>query len=275
MKSIAVLLTCHNRIDKTLACLYSFYNAIHPYNFSFEIFLVDDGSTDETSQAIKEKFPQINIIQGSGNLYWNRGMHLAWKTAISVKEYNYYLWINDDVIIDTNGLINLINDSKENPDSIICGVMQSALEKDRITYGGKNIEGKLIEPTGKPLPCKYINGNMVLIPNSIVKNIGILDPLYPHAIGDYEYGLRAIKYGNQCFISSYFTGFCENNSSLPKWCLSNVKFLDRLESLYSPLGNSHPYYFFIYEYKYHGLLVALKHYITIHLRVLYPTLWKI
>ena len=272
---IAVLLTCHNRKEKTVTCLDSLFNADLHSNYSLEVFLVDDGSTDETSQAIKEKFPQINIIEGNGNLYWNRGMHLAWKTAISVKEYEYYLWLNDDVTIDNKGLTTIINNAKEMPNSIICGVMQSALEKDIITYGGKNIEGKLIEPTGKPLPCKYINGNMVLIPNSIVKNIGILDPFYPHAIGDYEYGLRAIKAGYQCFISSYFTGLCENNPSLPKWCLSNVNFKDRLESLYSPLGNSHPYYFFIYEYKYHGLLVALKHHITIHLRVLYPTLWKI
>ena len=275
MKSIAVLLTCHNRRDKTLACLYSFYNAIHPDNFSFEIFLVDDGSTDETSQAIKEKFPQINIIQGSGNLYWNRGMHLAWLTAINTNDYDFYLWLNDDVIIDTNGLINLINDSKENPGSIICGVMQSNINKGTVTYGGKTLKGLKIAPSGITQNCQYINGNMVLVPKKIVDDIGILDPIYPHAIGDYEYGLRAIKAGYQCFISSYFTGFCENNPTLPKWCLTDVKFRDRLESLYSPLGNSHPYFFFIYEYKYHGLFVALKHYITIHLRVLYPKLWKI
>ena len=50
---------------------------------------------------------------------------------------------------------------------------------------------------------------MVLIPNQIVNKIGILDPFYPHAIGDYEYGLRAIKAGYQCYISSDFTGLCE------------------------------------------------------------------
>lgn len=273
--NIAVLLTCHNRKKITIACLDFLFKAELPEGYALEVFLVDDGSTDGTTEAVGSNFPNVNTIAGSGYLFWNRGMHLAWKKALDYKEFDYYIWLNDDVIINTTGLTTIINDAKEMPNSIICGVMQSALEKDRITYGGKNIEGKLIEPTGKPLPCKYINGNMVLIPNSIVKNIGILDPFYPHAIGDYEYGLRAIKAGYQCFISSYFIGLCENNPSLPKWCLSNVKFKDRLRSLYSPLGNSHPYYFFIYEYKYHGLLVALKHNITIHLRVLYPKLWKI
>jgi len=271
---IAVLLTCHNRKEKTITCLDSLFNADLPYGYSLKVFLVDDGSRDHTSQAINEKFAQIYIIEGNGNLYWNRGMHLAWKTAQSVREYDYYLWLNDDVIIDIKGLTTLINNEKEMPDSIISGVMQSVLEKGKITYGGKNIKGKLIEPTGRPLSCNYINGNMVLIPNSIVKNIGILDPFYPHAIGDYEYGLRAIRAGYKCFISSQFTGWCENNASLPKWCLSDVKFIDRLKSLYSPLGNSHPYFFFIYDFKYHGLFIALKHYISIHLRVLCPKLWK-
>jgi GT2 family glycosyltransferase len=164
---IAVLLTCHNRKKKTITCLDSLFNADLPFNYSLKVFLVDDGSIDGTSQAIKDRFSEVNIIQGNGALYWNRGMHLAWETAYGVKEYDYYLWLNDDVIIDNNGLTTIINDAKEKPDSVICGVMQSAVKKDTITYGGKNTEGKLLEPTGEPHLCQYINGNMVLIPNSI------------------------------------------------------------------------------------------------------------
>lgn len=271
--NIAVLITCYNRKVNTIACLKSLFEAELPEKYSLKVFLVDDGSSDGTSNAVLVEFPDINIIYGSGSLYWNRGMHLAWKTARRVKDYDYYLWLNDDVIINDKGLFTILTNAREKPASIICGATQSAKELDIITYGGKNDRGELIKPIGKPTPCKFINGNMVLIPREIVKSIGILDPFYPHAIGDYEYGLRAIKAGYQCYVSSDFTGFCENNPTLPKWCLSNVKLLERLKSLYSPLGNSHPYYFFIYECKYSGLLTAMKHFLTIHLRVLCPKLW--
>ena len=47
-KTIAVLLTCHNRKVKTISCLKSLYEATLPKGFSLEIFLVDDGSVDGT-----------------------------------------------------------------------------------------------------------------------------------------------------------------------------------------------------------------------------------
>ena len=59
-------------------------------NVTLKVFLVDDGSTDGTSQAIKEKFPQVNII--NGNLYWSRGMHIAWEKAI-IDDLNYDFYL--------------------------------------------------------------------------------------------------------------------------------------------------------------------------------------
>jgi GT2 family glycosyltransferase len=73
--TIAVLLTCHNRKEKTLSCLTALFNCIVPDGYGFNVFLVDDACTDGTAEAIKEKFPQVNIIQETGNLCWNREMH--------------------------------------------------------------------------------------------------------------------------------------------------------------------------------------------------------
>lgn len=80
--NIAVLLTCHNRREKTLSCLQSLFGATMPEGYKTEVFLVDDGSTDGTGEAVEKCFPQVTVIQGDGNLYWNKGMNLAWKNAV-------------------------------------------------------------------------------------------------------------------------------------------------------------------------------------------------
>ena len=86
-KTIAVLLTCHNRKDKTLLCLKALYDQEGlNSDYLIEVFLVDDASTDGTAAAIKDKFPLVNIIQGNGYLFWNQGMRLAWKTATKTKD---------------------------------------------------------------------------------------------------------------------------------------------------------------------------------------------
>ena len=64
---IAVLITCHNRREKTIACLQFLYNCDLPENHELEVFLVDDGSIDGTGEAVKNNFQQVNVIEGNGN----------------------------------------------------------------------------------------------------------------------------------------------------------------------------------------------------------------
>jgi GT2 family glycosyltransferase len=104
---------------------------------------------------------------------------------------------------------------------------------------------------------------------------GIIDPIYPHANGDHDYGLRLLKLGGTIITTRKFIAHCERNAKLPKWCYSSTPFLERIKVLYSPLGNSHPIYYFIYEKRHFGIGVAFKHFLSIHLRVLIPSLWKV
>ena len=54
---------------------------------------------------------------------------------------------------------------------------------------------------------------------------------------------------------------------------SKYKLADRIKHFYSPLGLN-PYEFFYLNKKYKGLFIAIKTYITTHLRVLIPQLWE-
>jgi GT2 family glycosyltransferase len=273
MNFIAVLLTCHNRKEKTLLCLSALYKCILQEKYAFEVFLADDGSTDGTVQVVREEFPQVNIIQGDGNLYWNRGMHKAWKTAAETKDYDYYLWLNDDTILFSYALQELLECSiSENDGKIICGSTCSTSNRETITYGGRT-KGKLMSPTGEKQTCENFNGNIVLIPRYVYHNLGLNDPVFHHSWGDLDYGLRAGKLGIDSIVAPLFSGLCDRDRQIPEYVNPNISLFQRFKKLYSPRGNN-PHEVFIYVKRHDGLLKAIKLYISVHWKALFPYLGK-
>jgi GT2 family glycosyltransferase len=271
---IAVLLTCHDRREKTLSCLHSLFGVTLPAEYKTDVFLVDDGSTDGTGEAVKNHFPQVTVIQGDGNLYWNKGMNLAWKNAVETFDYDFYLWLNDDVILKKESFEILMNDFRKagTHNVIIAGVCQSY--KGVVTYSGYNSLTKKIEltPNGDIQQCEYFNGNVVLVPSLVFKRVGFLDPVFHHGQGDFDYGLKAKKSGIRSFVSSGFVGVCERNKELPRWCNPRYPLPERLKSFNSPLGGR-PGSTFVFQRRYIGFVPALFHYFTIHLRLVFPGLW--
>lgn len=272
MNLIAVLLSCHNRKQKTLKCLKFLNDQVGiDTEYKIEIFLVDDGSTDGTAEAISLDFPQVNIIKGNGELYWNRGMHLAWETAAAYKDFDYYLWLNDDTFLFKNTLENLF--SKTFATSIVCGATKSSI-LNNATYGGiSNKNNKLLIPNGSYQNADYCNGNCVLIPSNVYKKLGNLDPIFQHALGDFDYSLRARKQGIEIKVAPDFIGYCEIHDFTPKWRSKSLNVLNRLNNLYNPLSGCYPTEYFVFDKRHNGLFTACLHYFTIHIRCLFPILW--
>lgn len=272
---IAVLMTCHNRVEKTLNCLLHFHKAIEQVaEHDFTIYLVDDGSTDDTGAAVRSRYPEIHVIEGDGNLFWNRGMHLAWKTAAATKDFDFYLWLNDDTNIFPDALVVAIDAAlQQNKKAIIVGPTCS--EKDQtLTYSGYDANENRIYPNGTLQKCRYFNGNFVLVPNLVFKTIGNLDPFFHHAIGDFDYGLRTGKAGFSSFVCGNFIGYCDKRDQLSKWARVETPFLKRVKYLYASSSNMQPFCFFNYELRHFGVSRAIKHFFSINLRICFPQLWK-
>tara|TARA_B110000902_G_C14175179_1_gene538396 strand:- start:195 stop:1073 length:879 start_codon:yes stop_codon:yes gene_type:complete len=238
---IAVLLTCHNRKDKTLTCLNYFHNANKPDGFLFEIFLVDDGSTDGTADAVNTNFPNVKVIKGTGNLFWNQGMRLAWETALMCRnDYDYYLWLNDDTFINLDAIIEVLNVAHESRlsndiEPIVTGACHESKENMIFSYGGR-MNDEPVVPNGKLQKCSRINGNFVLIPYNVYKKLGILSGKYTHGMGDFDYSARAEKMGIPCYTTRSYIGFCATNKKTASWCDPNKSFIERWKNFNSPLG---------------------------------------
>lgn len=285
MNKIAILLTCYNRKDKTINCLTSMYKALELYTveMTFDVFLVDDGCTDGTSDAIKELFSNINVISGSGNLFWSGGMILAWETALMQDEkYDAFLLLNDDVILFEDFFTSLLVSHefclKEYNQSGIYVSSTKDMVSSKISYGGTlithrgvRIKSNLVKPSDTPIVCTMANANILMVTKSVVEKIGILDKKYNHQFADFDYTLVASKKRIPVLVCPGFGGYCADDHG-KDWLEPGSSLEKRINFLYSPLGlsyNDQIYYLkknFKCQFPYYFLMLWLK--------TFFPFVWE-
>ncbi|MBE9126898.1 MULTISPECIES: glycosyltransferase family 2 protein [unclassified Coleofasciculus] len=244
----AVLMTCYNRKPNTLACLAALFNQILPPEASFDVYLVDDGSTDSTTEAVQQAYPQVKILQGDGNLYWNQGMRKAFSEAMK-SDYHYYLWLNDDTLLNPEGLGTLLTTSSQlaqqgYPAAIVTGSTCDSQTK-ALTYGGmvrasrwRPLKFQLIEPGEEAKHCDTLNGNCVLIPREVALVVGNLDPAFTHYLGDFDYGLRAQQQGCTVWVAPGYIGTCPPNLRQESRTEESARLQKLLKKIDQPKGLS-------------------------------------
>lgn len=269
---VAILLTVFNRREKTLKCLDICYRQIDAMKsegiYDFHIYMVDDGSSDGTSDAVREIFPQTSIIRGNGGLYWNQGMRLAWDTAV-LQSPDFYIWINDDTFLEQNALGTLMETSNFlKHKAIVVGTAEDS--EGRLSYGGRTRYGKLVTPDPTiPVPCWTFNGNLVLIPAYVYRILGNLDEHYQHSFGDFDYGARAAAANIVRVVAPGVLCKCSRDTGVPKWRDRNYPLRNRIASLHSPKGRP-PKEQFRYDVRSRGFLFALIHGLSVAIKVFFP-----
>lgn len=274
MKKISVLLTVHNRKEKTLQCLKELYqqNGIGT-EYEINVFLTDDGCTDGTPEVVRKHFVDVHIIPGDGSLFWNRGMHAAWKEAVKYPT-DYFLWLNDDTFLYQDTISRLLANSQLHNDcSIILGSTCDTEIKSKITYGGLTQNRETVYSNTDFLPCFYMHGNIVLIPKYVFDRIGFNDTYYRHSLGDHDYGLTAQRNGIDVLVSPGVYGECATHAVISKWKNPECSLSERWKAFFKPTGQN-PFEFFYFRKKHFGLLPACQTFISNFIHLLFPSLWK-
>jgi GT2 family glycosyltransferase len=234
---IAVLMTCHNRRETTLRCLHHLFQQSVP----IQVYLVDDGSSDGTADAVKAAYPFVQLITGDGNLFWAGGMRLAFTAAMQTG-HDYYLWLNDDTLLEPGALNHLLAMhqtliERGEPAAIVVGSTHNA-KTGQPTYGGavraKQWYSNKFEFAGASSElseCDTFFGNCVLIPQSVVDRVGNIDPAFIHTLGDLDYGLRTRQQGGSVWVAPEYVGTCSQNSVSGSWADTDLPLMQRLRKV--------------------------------------------
>ena len=228
MKNVVIIMTCFNRKEKTVSCIKSLSKAMDE-EVTFRFIVVDDRSTDGTIQALEELNCNVDIVTGTGNLFYTGGMYRG--IAYAKQQYaaaDYYMLVNDDVEFDADKIQKMILSAT--PDEVLIG--STCDSNGEFSYGGtlyyKRIKYRSIGPEEPTVACTTFNGNCALIAHDIFFAVGNIDSYYKHGMGDFDYGFQVSRLGYQIYVFNEFIGVCNSNPVAGTW---NDRSLSRRERL--------------------------------------------
>jgi GT2 family glycosyltransferase len=241
---VVVLMACHNRRDTTVRCLHSLIGQ-GGSDVSVRVILTDDGSTDGTADAARAAWPgSLRVLRGDGTLFWSKAMALA---ASAADDYDFLLWLNDDVVLDPGALSHLLGayrslSGSETGDEIVVGSLRDP-HSGAVTYSGVHRRSRLrpvafspVAVARRPVQAETMNGNLVLVPRSVVERVGHIDAGFSHGLADFDYGLRARSLGCAIWVAPGTLGTCRRNSAQGRWDDPALPIRERLCLMRDPKG---------------------------------------
>ncbi len=98
-----------------------------------EVIVADNGSTDDSVEMLKQKFPSVRLIL----LDKNYGFAEGYDKALEQVEAEYYLLLNSDVEVTPNWLQPLLNYMDKHPEVAACQPkLLAERERDSFEYAG-------------------------------------------------------------------------------------------------------------------------------------------
>jgi GT2 family glycosyltransferase len=188
---ISIIIVNWNTRELLQSCLESIHKTIR--NISYEIIVVDNASRDESVAMVREKYPEVRLIQNEQN----RGFGAANNQAMRIMTGRYALLLNSDAFLTDNAVRELFTFMEGQSDAAMaCGQLLNADGSKQNSVASFPNLLTLITNTSfleylfpKRYPSKRYNhdnpievdsciGACLLVRNKAIEEVGMFDERY-------------------------------------------------------------------------------------------------
>jgi GT2 family glycosyltransferase len=266
--SILIIIVTWNKKQYVVELLASLAKLDYP-SYAYNILVIDNASTDGTSDAISKSFPKVILINNQENLGGTGGFNTGLKWAFDQSAARYqYLWLLDnDVLVHRRALAELVALLETKPDVAVAGSTMMQLDYPwRInemgsfvnqktghlvwhrhlevipSWQGQSVQKLLTEEeadlTKHLMHCQssmdvdYVAAASLLVRTDIAKQAGLWRDYFIH-FDDVEWCLRIAKMGFRVVVSAKsLIWHLSAVAKVPTWILyyDNRNVLDLLKT---------------------------------------------
>ena len=193
MRVVAVVLSYNGRED-TLAALASLGG--------IETVVVDNGSTDGSTDAVEERFPEVELVRAGVNLGFAGGNNVGIRRALD-RGAEWVLLVNNDAAVEPGILDALSAAAAARPDAGVLACKVLFADADRLWYAGAGFDPYLgrsrhdgfggpdaPDAPGEPGDTVRATGAGMAVSRAAIEVAGLLDEELFLYVEDLEWCLR-------------------------------------------------------------------------------------
>ena len=207
---VAAIVLNYNGRKITLEAIASLRRMTYP---NCDILHVDNGSSDGSTAAVAEAFPEVRTVGVEDNIGPAGGLNLGMRAALD-GGYDYLLFLNNDIEAAPEMLTELVQVAESLPDIACVGPKTYYYwDRQRLWSAGGLLRFRESATSERGMgeidrgqydrveEVSYINGCAMLIKREPLREVGYWDPQFQLAGEDADLCMRLKQRGYRCFYT--------------------------------------------------------------------------
>lgn len=211
--NLPIIILNWNGSSDTIECIDSVFQSDH---HDFMIYLIDNGSEYKEYEKLHSLYhdsPRVKLIRYKTNLGFAKAHNKIWNEVLSLMDFPYLFLLNNDTVISSRCLSEIIKCIAENTYDAIACKMIDYYNRDTVDNNGLRVlsNGEILplqhnQSTNDELDHEHFigpSGGAAIYKSSMLKNLGFFDSWFDTGYEDAEFTMRAL-------LSNYTFGYTEN-----------------------------------------------------------------